>query len=818
MTIQEETQKRLCWILALLLFLSIVTLSGIHGFLGTAFFSLVLLILFLLTALPFTRAIFGRGPLSVIFAFPSGFILHALLLAVSAKFFGINSAALTVYMVVAAATAVLLRKAGRPGDQVWETADTLWLFVWLIAAVAVVSFAFFNAGRMTAEGTAYRAYFNGDFFRNLAVTGSLSHKGIPPENPYVSGHTLSYYWFFHLFQAYWITIFPSYRPDFMLLQFSLVAVSIFVSSFFATIRRYVSSRNTFRLLLPLLLFGGSYKGIYVVSKIHEQNMPWNIFREWNVEGILRWDWNVPQVDMLYRAFLYAPYHLIALTVFFLLLIVWTSTNTRFQRILVTILLFSSVGFSFFIGGILVLFSSFVVLIQTVRRFRERGSELILSGLLGFAFLYLYLFVFQMVQYGPSSTPTRLGLDRNIAAHFVSYTLLNWGAILPLGVAGIIWHSAKTPIRILFPFLLICFVFIYCVEVVVPGVSDVSLKMGYIVFVLLLMLGAGFIDRILVHHPARQKWLVSGLIVLLIPAFVTWLMDATNSQDIRNTNFTTYVSREDTEVLKWMRKNLPGKAVVQNYSWGKGYLQEFVTEVPPLAERSVFLGDKNCSRIFQIPKALVDKRTRILWHLFNEESTARIYEACRLAGIDFIFLSSAANEPRYEMRQELVEPYFTMAHHNGEALLFRRNEGVQIRPEDLEEKVLWEEDDRPVLQAVFVRNFSRPEIRSGIDIARWMSNDGEILLQATKNLQGNLAFNVAALGHDRRMEVYLNGRLLQQLTASPRAKKVSLPVRISEGDNRLRIYCPDGPERADIYVKNGDQRMLSVKVNRLQFTM
>ena len=216
------------WIAGVLLFVSIVFISGLHGYLLQAFASLLLLTFFLLTALPLSRFIFRGGPQSVIFAFPIGFILHSFNLAILTRVFEISNAVLIPYIVLCFGLAFILRKYKNSAEQSWVGPDILWLFIWLIATVLILAPAFMHVGKLTESGFAYRAYFNGDFFRNLAVIGSLSHGTIPPANPYVSGFELHYYWFFHLFVAFWKTIFPGYGPDFMLVQFSLVA-SVFLS-------------------------------------------------------------------------------------------------------------------------------------------------------------------------------------------------------------------------------------------------------------------------------------------------------------------------------------------------------------------------------------------------------------------------------------------------------------------------------------------------------------------------------------------------------------------------------------------------------------
>jgi hypothetical protein len=311
-------------------------------------------------------------------------------------------------------------------------------------------------------------------------------------------------------------------------------------------------------------------------------------------------------------------------------------------------------------------------------------------------------------------------------------------------------------------------------------------------------------------------IIGLVIVLSLPATVTLLMEAFNSQDIRNRKFTTYISREDADILEWMRMNLPARAVVQNYSWGKGYLQEFVTNVPSFGERSVFLGDKNFSRIFQIPKAILEQRTKIIWNLFHEDSPARIYQLCRLNGIRYIFLSTIVKEPAEEVRQEFVQPYFSVVKQTGEALLFQLNDGIEVVAEDLERKVLREEKDQPVLSASFEKNFYSPEVQVGSETFRWMSNDGEIFLKIQEPLEGKLQFLAFSFARDRIMEVFLGDQLVHKVTVSPNGTKVLFPVKLEPGDSRVLIHCVGEPERAGDIANNSDRRRLSFKIQSLRF--
>lgn len=185
----------------------------------------------------------------------------------------------------------------------------------------------------------------------------------------------------------------------------------------------------------------------------------------------------------------------------------------------------------------------------------------------------------------------------------------------------------------------------------------------------------FFDRMFVRKSSHSIWLIVAFFFLLIPGFATWVADAFNSQDIQNRRFTTLITSGDAEVFDWMRQNITPRSIVQTVPAKGGFLQEFVTEIPPFAERSVYLGDRNFSRIFQIPKPVVDQRSRIVQRLFNQESPEQMSQDCKSLGIDFVFRGSKVASVNTD--QLLIEPFFTIVNRSGDSVLFRVNGGNAV---------------------------------------------------------------------------------------------------------------------------------------------
>lgn len=803
------------------LFASLTIVSGIHGFLLQAFFSLLTFLLFLVIAFPVSRYLFKSRIESLIFSFPIGWAIHSLLLSLWGSVVGISTMSFLIYLGLILSTALILFKKqngrfnvfGNETDANWSARDTLLLLIWGLATVLVISVPLIHVGTPTEHGYAYRAYFNTDFVRNMAVVGSLINTGIPPNNPYFSGITLHYYWLFHILLAFWRTVFRSYRPDFMLVQFTLVAVSIFASTLFVILRKHFVSRPALYWGLPIFLVGGSYKGWLVLYELRQKHLPWTAFTTMNIEGYIRWLWKAPQVDPLFRALLYAPQHLLALTLFLLVLLLFWSPESKGQRVLSYVFLFASIGFSLIIGAMVTLVFAALLIVQFVRNPRQKGWEVFAFGVIGLFFLFLYWQVFHM--FYPEVSQLRFGLHPEIMHRLPSYLILNWGALIVLGTAGAIWHNKNALWRSLIFFLAISFSIIAFVTIDVNAASDISLKVGYVSHLVLLILSAGFFEWSLSRFSKRRALLAIVTVLLLFPAAISWMMDTYNSQDIHNPRFTTYIPPEKSEVFHWMRSNLPRDAVVQSFLTGKGYVNQFVSEVPPFAERGVYLGDRILSRIFQIQEEKVKQREQVVRRLFREESPAAVHRQAQSCRIDYLFVGNTSDDESLEFINELVDPPFRMVKQTGTTVLLQVTPRTESDP--IQNKVLLAQQMHPILQATYSDNFYPPELHpQSSEPMRWIGNEGTVLLQAEKDLSGKLEFNASSLGHDRPIRIYLNKNLIHETVIQTKGTKVSFPLKLTPGISRLEIHSIDQPEEGSAYERNGDHRLLSLKIMRLRF--
>ncbi|MCI0607049.1 DUF2298 domain-containing protein [bacterium] len=791
---------KLNYLLGAVLFLSIVFISGIHGFLLQSLASLLLLTVLLVTGWGMSCYLFRDRHITLLFAFPVGYIVHSLLLALIARFYGFNRFVLIIYLILAITFLFLRRAELKKSVGSWKNSDFCLLMIWLLAAVAVTAWPLLHVGTRITEGYAFRAYFNADYFKHLGITGTLSQSGIPPLNPYLSGSTLHYYWFFYVLPAYWNKLFTTYPAEFMMIQFTFAGSLMFVASLFAVLRQLIRSQRVLGIMLTVFLFAGSYEGLYAIYHLRSKSLPIGHFSDLNIDAITRWFWRTPQIDTMFRALLYAPQHLLVLTVMLMALLHKKEETTLGSRLFLMGLIFSTLGFAAIIGAVFIAGSLLFLLLAFLKEPRAKAKELLLTGLVGALFLFVYFPFLHMFKLGAGEWS--FGLVATVWQTLPQYLLLNWGALLFLGVSGILFSVRDFPVRFCVFYLLLS---VLCMQFVQNrmGGSEVTLKLGYVCNVCLLLLTAGFLAR----YEKRFGIILAIVLPLILPASITLFMDVYNSQDVHNQRFTTVIPQEDAEVYGWMRENLQPQSVVQYYSISRE--TELVSPIPSFAHRMVYVGDKFHAKAFQVDEQEVARRENVVWALFHRNGT-RAHSLARKEGIQYLFVSAAESSVS-ESRYQLVPPFFSTLFQNGKALLVKVNEiQSEVSMED-SEVMIRNERDEPVLKVTFIEHFYDSEpVR--YEVGRWMSNEGLILVESTEEMSGEFQMNLKSLRRSRSTQIFWNDELAATVEVPVNAVAVSVPVKIAKGENKLLFRCPDGAEP----VSESRKDLFSVQISSLRF--
>jgi hypothetical protein len=791
--------SKLNFVLFLALFAAIVAISGIHGSWIEALSSLLLLTVFLFSGVLISSFLLKDRHLAWVFAFPVGYVFHSVVLALIVRVAGMHPAVIVTYLIVTILLLVLRRKTFLRLQISWSQGDVSLLLIWLLLSAAVVAWPLIHVGAKIEEGYAFRAYFNADYFKHLGMTGTLSHTGIPPLNSYLSGHTLHYYWLFYVIPAFWTRLFSTYTAQYLIIQFTVVGALMFVATLYATLHYLTKSRAVLALLLPVFLLGGSYEGLYAIDYLQSKNFPMSRFTMLNIDGLTRWFWQTPQIDTMYRALLYAPQHLLAVSIALLALLNRRENSTRSTRIAAMAFLFSTLGFAAIIGAVLIAGSIFLVTIDFIRKPREKFPEFVIIGLTGCLFLLFYFPVTRMFRIGPEEEWI-FGLVDTVWKTFPRYFLLNFGALLILGMAGVLLSPRGFPARFCIFFLVVC---LLCMQLIQNrmGGSEVTLKLGYICNVALLILTAGLFARM--RHRLALLWIV--VLVTVLPASVGWVMDLYNSQDIRNRAFVTIVPLEDAEVYEWMKENLAPDSVTQHNSNARETLR--VTPIPSFAQRGVYVGDLFHGRAFQVEEEEFVRRQEVVWALFHQNSK-QAHALAVQEKIQYVFISARDTEIP-EARYRFVNPYFSTLFQNGNALLVRVNETVTDEGFEDADVLIRTDKGTPVLKGAYQRGFYQPEpLRK--EIVRWMREEGLILVESREPMRGELAFALSSFQRSRNVEIRWNNSVVLAKEITEGRTDLVVPVQVQAGRNELVIRSLDGT--ADAQGRN-----VSVRISGLRFT-
>ena len=273
---------------------------------------------------------------------------------------------------------------------------------------------------------------------------------------------------------------------------------------------------------------------------------------------------------------------------------------------------------------------------------------------------------------------------------------------------------------------------------------------------------------------KRLLLIIGLIVLLLPGLLTWYMEVYNNQDVSNKQFTTIVSSDDWQLYQWMKKSTDPGATAQNY-WlaGEGFLQQYVSPIPALAERTVYLGDKVHSRLYQITDKDVETRSRIVWKLFHLSSPGQISTLTQRAGIEYLFLGS--NDGLQAFEAQLQPPYFSLAKKIGKARLYQVHRR-DVSTAEMEQNVLLQNNKGEILlEASYGKGFYDPEMQTGMETGRWIERSAIVNLESHQDVSGDTHFHCSFLWF-RANSSGVAGRCDDSGKAHPASKTKTFPSR------------------------------------------
>ncbi len=516
---------------------------------------------------------------------------------------------------------------------------------WLAAAALAVAVAIAAGGPLARVGAfvdgayAYHRYFPGDFLKQVAMAAELAKGELPPQNPWLAGVPLHYYWASFV-PAAAIHRFLGGEPSLerLLLVETLWIGVLFTWALFATLRWVASCERWAALSTAMAIGAVSYEGAYFWAR--HPGTPTALLaaaRSVNIDGLTRVLWGPPQIDALHRALVYGPPHLLALTCGLLLVAVVLSGDlTARTRVALGAgaVAAASVAASFFVGGVLTLWLGLAVGIEVLK---PRANRVLRIARLAGTMVVVAATIAGAVALDMIARSHEhglvLGLPQGLREVPVWVIGLNFGAALALGGIGVACMR-RDEWRSYWPAAALAMIgFAVLALVTLPGyANDVALKAGFVVQIGLAVFAAQAIERF-APRGARRIGLVA-LALIALPATLTPLLDWRYTRAVNDHGQTCYVSADEMELARRIRDSVPERAIVQARPLDDSMP---LSVVPVFGERRSVLGDRFFAHIFQAPADKLAARERDLGRLFTVRDPDAIAGLLARYDIDYLVL-------------------------------------------------------------------------------------------------------------------------------------------------------------------------------------
>lgn len=523
---------------------------------------------------------------------------------------------------LAAGLALSFRRC--PPARIPEKRDYAGMIFVLMLVVAATHLPFSKIGYPIEGRYAYRAYFSSDYLKHFSVVESLNNGPMPPRNLNFAGETLHYYWLPYAVPA--VTARVAGSTPKALFAFSFTVNFLFLFLLLQAGQRFCRRHPWLPFLAVPLVLAPSLEGFYLWAGRARSSFT-TFFaegRSYNIDGLTRWLWNLPQIDTLLRSLFYTPQHLLSLA--FLLLFLVFAAEERERPWLLSLFLALSLASSFFVGGILLLARAlFVACREGARLSKGALSAAEFVRKLGREFLLpLLVLAISMVMGMVAFGGTGIVLKPVGPVEAVILLGLNLGLLTVSGAWGLL--AARFPSRgFVATLLAVSLVLILAVRIA-NFESDISLKAGLIVILALALLTCR-----LGEVPGPGRFAAPLALLVLLPGMLTAVLDIRNSADIRNARFTSSVAFEEMRMLEWVRRNVPAGRAVQNYPGARTWN---LSAIPAFSGRPMVIGDRMHGQIFQVRPEVYEERLEALRLALAGLPATR--GDLRRLGVDYLF--------------------------------------------------------------------------------------------------------------------------------------------------------------------------------------
>jgi hypothetical protein len=565
----------------------------------------------------------------------------------------------------------------------FDRRDLVPILIVLLLVPVVDGLPYAHVGEMRPEGKAYRAYFIADFEWAMSVAAEISKGDVPPQNPFMAGDRLHYYWLADLLSAVEYRTARRLLPLEPILLTNAVCLDLaFVAFLYFFVRQFVHSPPAAALACIAAVLFTSFEGIQQLYVFWLRGRPLERLRTLNIDAISNWQFGSLKVDGLQRVLLYQPQHATAwsLSLSGLVLLVRARDNAWCRvNLLAGLLLALALLISPFIG---VMVGSCVAAYQLVTLVgRRRWKDLIAGGVAGGLPVAVAVIVTTLLQYVDRSGGRIVyvgHLNPVAARNAVVGIALSFGPILVAAAVGGITAVRRRARHfvVLGIVVAISFFFYFFVDVVDHQHAYVGWRAGHLLFIAFApLVGFAWQELRAAGRVRRTATLVAAL-VLAAAAAPTTVIDLFNAQDTGfrergpGFNWTEIITRDELQALEWIKTSTPQDALVQPDPIRGGDRGESGTwaYMPAFGERRMKAG----MPISMIPIRKYQEASARVEQAFSATDPAAAYRIASELNLQYLYVGPEENRvyPGVRERFDRVPFWFKPVFRNGSVAVYR----------------------------------------------------------------------------------------------------------------------------------------------------
>jgi hypothetical protein len=554
-----------------------------------------------------------------------------------------------------------------------DRSDLTWLLALVTADLLLLSLPFANVGRLTEAGHQFIPYFDQDFLHHATVAAELA-RGLPPQNPYFAGERLHYYWFYHLWPAAVSALTDVTARDAVILTVP-INVALFVLGLGLVLRQRIAALRPTFLALALGLFAYSYIGVLFVLRAAAEHDPMlaRITSRLSDYSLISHSW--------FRDFLYEPQALTALCGVTLLLYMarcWSARPTPKGGALIALVLGTIVATDATIGVIALGWWSLVTIREWSGSPTSRSSLLVCTGLLaGVLAAVVWLGILPI-----GSGAMRIALHP-MALWGPVYLSVDVGPMFPFAIVGLFAAVKDRRARSDEHLLLlggVCLLVGFALFA--PTSPNLAIRKSLKVLQIPLVAFSASAFAFWSERCHRRSLWALG-ITAVVPAVLTLATDTLQYVGaVRNSEHPpTYVSRDEMQVLEWIRTNTSRDAVFQSLDEvrpGGKFNDTYRCLIAAIGERRTLFGEYEKPYTLQVASAKVEARQGLLERMFTAADAGELRAVLDATGLDYLYVNEKKPGPTPVVRDlEALGPLIRV-HCSGTVCVYRLNQAMTAK--------------------------------------------------------------------------------------------------------------------------------------------